>query len=773
MMLRLGWVTPFNDRTGVGTFSKAVTDALPDTHEGRKLDVTIVTQIAAGLYDSRHRIVDIQSTEPTSRFYEIFDVIVYNIGNNEEHHGRIFDVLRNFPGIVICHDYVYQHVLAKMAQDSGSEFADYVALAARYGSADGLRRLRESNITRIRGLRYAIWDSDLSADMPLGAPLFQLGSALVVHSQYAETYARAHFEGPILRLGMPHDQRPAIIDSTLDRPVGRRRKVVSFGHVQSQKCIHDVLLAIAGSPRLRNGIVYVISGFSSDQAYLDRLRALVDENALKDCVRFALNLSDVELAELSDQADAFINLRFPNTEGASVSLIEQLGTGKPVVVFDTGCYSEVPDDAVIKVKSARDIDAIGRAMLSLLEDQETLEMIGVQGRAYAKRIDCRSYTAELLDFLVREESVLRRRSRAYAFTPLEAGNNDRFEGTYDVSWSEALATARATLNRLEQGTLAEDPTLIAGLEPEAIADFVQAARLRRGTDGRLNSALRVFFADRRDTVRRSRILHAVNAASESRDEEAAAILPEIVPHRDLAFWDVIAALGDETLSFVIAGAYFGTHRLDLTGDTSAHLGTFPIPSDDCKDLTMATPLRRMRLADALERSDRRSLKVPFDDLAVLIVWLRQTLCFETDVLLDPLLVGQTIDIGMPDQNRFLELAGFYEVQADHVWSKPKTSLLYLAPDTVARQIILSGSTLSSSTQVEVTALTRSGRYRAEELRGDCSLVFEIEVPSLHDLSDGGILCIAIHSTECVSPMELNLSKDVRPLGFQLKHLAVR
>ena len=63
---------------------------------------------------------------------------------------------------------------------------------------------------------------------------------------------------------------------------------------------------------------------------------------LKEIVRFETGVSDARLVELAGDADLFINLRKPNTEGSSASLVEQLDTGRPVVVLDSGCYGEVP-----------------------------------------------------------------------------------------------------------------------------------------------------------------------------------------------------------------------------------------------------------------------------------------------------------------------------------------------------------------------------------------------------------------------------------------------
>ncbi|WP_243971486.1 glycosyltransferase [Methylobacterium sp. J-026] len=759
MILRIGWLTPFTNRSGVGTFSKAVTDAMPETYGDHRIELSIVTQISDGLYETKHRIIDIEKTASDSNFYSLFDFIIYNIGNNEEHHKHIFDVLRNYPGIVICHDYVYQHVLAKIVHDRGSMFADYVAIAARYGSLTDLRRVRQSNITQPYGLRYAVWDSEMSGDMPLGTPLFQLGSGLVVHSRYAERYNSQRFSGPVLCLGMPHDQRPHAISTDSEARTRRRRTIISFGHIQSTKCIHDVLAAIADSPKLRSKIVYVIAGFASDAHYLQKLWDFVAENNLGECVRFALNLSDAALEEQCIEADGFVNLRFPNTEGASVSLIEQLLTGKPVVVFDTGCYSEVPDDAVIKVAASRSVEAIASALYRLLEEPDTLARIGARGRDYARLIDCRSYACQVLGFIKQHEALLRRRALVHAESFLE-GTRLYVEGVAeDASWERDLALARESLDLLEQGRLADDPVLIESLDTEALVEFVQAAILRSSTSRRLTVALHRYLAGKLDVVRRTRTIKAVKTAIETFDPSLIALFPDIVPYDDITFWEVVDAVTDQALITVAHAATYGS----LPNCT-------PVP----RSPDAFGPLSRVYLADALERRPSGERKVSSKLFEALTKWLRAAAGPECDIYLDPCPVGQLIRIGSDEQVRYLKMVGFYEIHGDHVWTMPPSACLFVFPAPRAKSIMLYGNTMDNveDIKIAITAQTRAGPIEARQVPSNAGRVFEIALPDGSEYSQGNLLQLFINSDGCRSPREMGQSEDFRALGFQLKQVQV-
>ncbi len=761
MTLRIGWLTPFTNRSGVGTFSKAVTDAFPDSHAGEALDVTIIAPLTDGLYRSRHRVVDIASAAADSGFYALFDLLVFNIGNNAPYHEKILEVLRHFPGIVVCHDYVYQHLLAHMVYGKANSFADYIALIARYGSAKSLRVARQSNITRACGLFYAPWDSDVSASEPLAAPLLQLASALVVHSAFAERYARDRFDGPILRLGMPHDQRPRTEDRgapVLPGRSSRRTVLASFGHIQSTKCIDDVIRAIAGSAPLRESVRYVVAGFAGDVAYMTLLRDLIREHGLGTAVELRPNLSDPDLERLVAEADGFVNLRYPNTEGASVSLIEQLGTGKPVIILDTGCYAEVPDDAAIKVARPRDIPALAAALDRMTAGGGDLADMGQRGRNYAMRQSCDSYVAGLLGFLRGEQPLLERRGLAHGRCLIDVEAPERSGAPDRSPWASALSTARTTFDLLDTGSLATDPLLIRDLGPDRIADYVQAAVIRDGTNRHLPEALRAFFRDKADVYLFVRTLQIVRDAAFDGDPDSLEALPAVCPHGDATFWEVVAAMGLPVLSVVAQHAFF-----KVAPDETI----CPVEPDRASD-PMLVPLQ---IADALSHRNRAKLVAPPEDLDRLIGWLRRGPAEETDQHLEPLAVGGRVAVGSPEQRRHLRTRGFFKASGDHVWSGADYATVQLLPAPKARRIIVSGQALDPSLPVTITATvqTAAGPVASKAATGVTS--FDVEIPSSGRPVPGSPLSLVIRSSPR-RPREFGESDDPRRLGFCLYAVSV-
>ena len=278
--------------------------------------------------------------------------------------------------------------------------------------------------------------------------LLCLGSAVVVHSAFSRLHAERHFDGPILELGMPHDIRAGRGDTDgAPRRMGAANLVtkpvldlVSFGHIQSSKCIDTVIAAIAGSKKLRQRVRYTVAGFVGDQNYYDELIKTVHAQGLKENVVFESDVTDERLQQLMLKADMFVNLRRPNTEAASLSLVEQLDMGRPVVVIASGCYSEIPGDAALKLSAGVNGPSLAIALERLIDSPKTMVAIGRAGQRFARTWTSKRYAEALAKFALRHQTKLAERGRAVFHGPRKSElppAEDR--------WASDLARARSSL----------------------------------------------------------------------------------------------------------------------------------------------------------------------------------------------------------------------------------------------------------------------------------------------------------------------------------------
>jgi glycosyltransferase involved in cell wall biosynthesis len=78
------------------------------------------------------------------------------------------------------------------------------------------------------------------------------------------------------------------------------------------------------------------------------------------------------------EADFCVNLRYPNSEICSKSLIEQMAFENPVISLDRGIFNEIPDRSVVRIKLENELPELENAFRSLLEDPEQRLEIGRQ-----------------------------------------------------------------------------------------------------------------------------------------------------------------------------------------------------------------------------------------------------------------------------------------------------------------------------------------------------------------------------------------------------------
>jgi len=78
-------------------------------------------------------------------------------------------------------------------------------------------------------------------------------------------------------------------------------------------------------------------------------------------------------------------LRYPPTESASATLIESLLSGKLTLVTDVGCYSDVPDDLVVKIPQHDEVRGLAYGMKLALQNPEFAKVTGHRARSWAEQ----------------------------------------------------------------------------------------------------------------------------------------------------------------------------------------------------------------------------------------------------------------------------------------------------------------------------------------------------------------------------------------------------
>lgn len=388
--MKIAWFTPFHIRSAIGEFSQHVVREL-----ARCADVEIWTSDEAPLLDSDVPLVSYAVGSSTLERLFDYDAVVYNIGNYLKYHGDIYAVSREYPGIVVLHDRALQHLLADMWLMGPEADAPYYIerMGVHYG-AQGMKVARDS----LEGKRRPVWEMD---DDLLRFPLYEecIINALgvITHSEEQANDIRSKWLGPVAALRLPCYSEVLARGSTRQSDDGRLR-LLTMGHLNPNKQVLEAIEALAERPELAAQIKYRIVGSDGGfVAYRRSLQRLVTRHSHID-VEIVDWLPDDQLEHEMHTADVFVNLRHPNIEGASASLMKQLGYGKPVVCFDSGCFSEVPANAVLRVPVGN-FDAVVDALQALAENRASRDAVGRQARKFAESCTEAAYVEGLLELI--------------------------------------------------------------------------------------------------------------------------------------------------------------------------------------------------------------------------------------------------------------------------------------------------------------------------------------------------------------------------------------
>jgi glycosyltransferase involved in cell wall biosynthesis len=384
----MAWFTPMSKQSAIGRFSVAVTASL-----AKLADVEIC---CFDLEDIREADVPVRrfpSSQPiTAETMGLYDVVIYNFGNYLPFHREIYPLSRQFPGVCILHDFVMHHFFA-------SYYLDHLRNPPLY------ERLLQTTYGSVASAADRIWETDAVVRFPLFEEATRGAVGIVTHSEFFQRRVEATFAGPVARIPLAYTTL-AYTMGTSGTNIARAKLgigrdeilIVTVGHANPNKQIERVIEALARLGSTARGFVYAILGPASPE-YERQLKALGKIRGLMHSVRLLGQVSDDLLNAYLSAADICINLRFPAMEGASASVIEEMLFGKPVIVTDTGFFSELPDDCVTKVRPDSDAD-LTAALNKLMADESLRLQMGAAAKLFAEsefRAD--NYAKKLLDFV--------------------------------------------------------------------------------------------------------------------------------------------------------------------------------------------------------------------------------------------------------------------------------------------------------------------------------------------------------------------------------------
>lgn len=383
--MHLGWVSPLPPlRSGIADYSA---ELLPALSSRLRLTLFAPSPWQPSLFPA----LPIYPLEALPDQAAHLDGLLYHMGNNP-YHADIYRLALRFPGIVVLHDYVLHHLVARCTLEAGDAAGYLYHLAYARGRAGAAMALRRSN---------DIFDEQEQFLEPLNGLLLGRSLGAIVHSRWAaEQIRREHPHLPVAVV--PHHLSPHPLP---DREETRHRLglspdevvIASFGFITPEKQVERLLWAYG---QLREEFPRTRCFLVGEPSPLLDLPGLLARLGLEDVV--VTGYVDIEhFYRYIAACDIAVNLRYPSAGETSGALIRLLGNGKAVILSNMQQFTEWPDDICLKVDPG---PSAGPMLLHylrrLIADEGLRRRLGENARRYIAEHCALAHSAQgYLDFI--------------------------------------------------------------------------------------------------------------------------------------------------------------------------------------------------------------------------------------------------------------------------------------------------------------------------------------------------------------------------------------
>lgn len=367
---RIAWFTPLSPvQSGISYYNE---ELLPILAASWRIDLFVDGYEPANLAASEplriFRAAEFARRDQAERYR----AVVYHMGNGPAHAYMYQQALRR-PGILVLHDTLLHHLVLSMLLH-GRKARQYRSLMERrYGEAGHWLATRV-----MKGqLPPSVFQYPLSED------LIEASQSVVVHSAFSKRQVLdwcPDADVSVVPMGV---RVPEVVDPCWAREqLGIQPDaflVSSITHVNPYKRLDIVLRAIRRLKGQRP-VKFVIAGTMSPLTTLTRLIAMLE---LEDVVDVRGFVTEAEARLLTAASDVIVNLRYPTAGETSASLLRTMGAGKPVLVSDAGTFSDLPDDAVVKIPvDALEEETVFAMLDALAPPSDLARRLGENARSF-------------------------------------------------------------------------------------------------------------------------------------------------------------------------------------------------------------------------------------------------------------------------------------------------------------------------------------------------------------------------------------------------------
>lgn len=310
---------------------------------------------------------------------------VFQVGNSL-FHTYMWSYIRDFGGLVVLHDYNLHGVVQVFSLDKPNNQKEYLSLIAEDLSEEQCEKCLQASTS------WSMLDA-VKQEMEVNGFISNYADKIIVHSDEAK---RKLLERNIAR-DVRRIRHYAKIEPNTDSFAAKSKigfpggsiMIGVFGHIHQTKRTIPILQAFAKLSEENEKVELVFCGKLNKNLEVD-FHHTVSKLNIGDRVRVTGYVDLNGFLDYMNAADICLNLRWPYNGETSGSMMRLLAKGKCAVVNEIGSFSEIPDDAVVKLPSAeylteeQEVAYIYEALQKLCADEDIRKGIGQRARHFAE-----------------------------------------------------------------------------------------------------------------------------------------------------------------------------------------------------------------------------------------------------------------------------------------------------------------------------------------------------------------------------------------------------
>ena len=374
--MRIAYVSPLPpQKSGISDYSA---DLLPYLQKEMDVDLFIEPGITISDPGLRSKFKFFPWTELFDR-RDDYDTVVYQMGNSE-YHAHMLKLIKDFPGVVVLHDFYLSHLIFHLCGTNYSGFEN-VDINFELEKDHGLRALVDLNLN---GIDHALWN------WPFNWQVLKYAQEIVVHSPYQKNLLDRYYgNGWTPRLNVIKQPRVSInIPDFHTRRESREKLGIgqedfvfcSFGIINPTKLSRLIAQAFKRSFENNNHVTLIFVGDLDKGEYGHEFVKTIDEMYIDNHIKVTGYVDNQTYNEYLNAADVAIQLRVNSRGETSRAVLDTMAFGIPTIVNSHGSLNDYSSEVVIKIPEFPEITDLSNNMFEIYQNETLRKKIGIRAR---------------------------------------------------------------------------------------------------------------------------------------------------------------------------------------------------------------------------------------------------------------------------------------------------------------------------------------------------------------------------------------------------------